>query len=342
MIETMTENMTETMAETVIEDKALLEDWVCRWGCSVSEIVLENKNFKTFRIPNVDGFIGYCIASGCAVVFGDPICAPEQVPLLAEAFKHFCQEKELHIVFIIASERFSKWAMEHNISKVLIEVGEELLFDPLIDPKVGPSGNRLRRKVNRAKHIGLTAAEYLGNDKALEETLLNVGNKWLEGRSGPQIYLGKLNFFENRNWKRWFYVKDKNGQVFATALLIRLEAYKGWLLKSLVRTPEAPTGTSELLMASMLDVLRNEKCPCVTYGIVPAERLGEMIGIGKISSWLIRRVYGFARWLFKFDKRKTYWEKFKPKSERCYILFSNPRIGVKDIMAIFKALQVDI
>ena len=58
------------------------------------------------------------------------------------------------------------------------------------------------------------------------------------------------------------------------ALLSKLESQCGWFLKYLISIPEAPRGTSELMMMSILEILRNENCRFLTYGMVPAKQSG--------------------------------------------------------------------
>jgi len=324
--------------EQVNEAKFLLEKIAQQWGGSIAEVILES-NCNFFRVPNLEGGIGYRVESGFAIVFGDPICPRENIPSLIEAFHRFAKENHLNVVYIIASESFARWAMQHHCN-ILIEVGEELIFDPQRNPIEGPKANRLRNKVNHALRAGIKVKEYHPIDETLEEKIKEVGIEWLSTRKGPQIHLGKLNFFENRNGKRWFYVEEKD-QIIGAALLSRLEAFQGWLLKFSITLPSAPRGTSELLMTSILETLGKEGCQFLTYGIVPAKQLGEMMGIGKFPMWLAQKTFQMAKWLFRLDSRKIYWQKFQPKTARSFVLLSTPRLGLKEIRAILKALKID-
>lgn len=327
-----------SITQSLDEKKSLLEQWIHRWGCAVSETVLDSECF-IFRTAGIDGFIGYRIKSSCAVVHGDPICPIEEMPRLAEAFHRYCQEKNLNIVYIITSKQFGNWAIQHLCS-IMIQVGEELIFDPQKDPTEGSAGHRLRNKMNHVLHLGFKAHEYLSYDAKLEQSIQEAGAAWLKARKGPQIYLGPLNFFENRADKRWFYVA-KGEQIIAAALLSRLKARQGWLLKFLITVPGSPRGTSEFLMISILEALRKENCHFLTYGIVPSDHLGEVIGVSKPYAWFGQAMFKLAKWLFKLNHRKMYWEKFNPKSEPAYILFSQPDVGLKEVQAIVQALKIE-
>lgn len=330
--------MATSVNEKVATEQDLLEAWVHRWGCAVSESIIDTES-QIFRIPSMEGFIGYRTVGSCAVIKGDPVCAPENMSRLAEAFAKYCQENNWHFIYMITTENFANWAFP-NICPIMVQVGEELIFDPKLDPTEGRRGHRLRNKMSHVLHLGLKAYEYEGQDERLEKSIQEAGEKWLKKRKGPQIYLGPLKFFSSRTDKRWFYI-SKGNEIMAAALLSKLEKSEGWLLKFLITVPEAPRGTSEYLMLFILETLRKENCHFLTYGIVPADRLNRVEGVNQFFVWLGRTIFKVLKWVFKLNHRKLYWEKFFPKSEPSYILFSNPNVGINEIKAIIKALKVD-
>lgn len=322
-----------------LQETLTFENLVHEWGCSISEAVLDS-SCNYFHIPEIEGFIGYRIAYGCAVVLGDPICPENQKATLAEAFQAYCQENHMTTMYFIASEKFSTWAINH-VSKILIEVGEEIVFDPFIDPTLGHKGAKLRNTIHHAQHLGLTVKEYTSQDLNLEKKILEVGEIWLKARKGPQIYLGHLNFFDNKNNRRWFYLQDASQKIIGMALLSRLNAYEGWLLKFLIVIPDAPRGASELLMTSILDTLRQENCHFITYGMVPIDHLGKIVGLGIFSKQIAKISFQMAKWIFHLNQRKIYWQKFHPQSEKSYLLFSSPTIGTNELRALAHTMKVD-
>lgn len=329
----------EPLTKNTIEEDSK-EKMIHLWGGSISEAAFD-LDCEFFKVPHIPGFIAYRINSNCAVTFGDPICPTHLRQDLAKSFSLFCIEKGYQYIFISASKEFSEWAL-HNICNIKIEVGEEINFDPFNNPQEGPKGNRLRNKIHHAQHIGLTVHEYITENIDLEKEILEVGKEWLKGRKGPQIYLGSLNFFKDKIDKRWFYVKDKDQHVIGMALLSRLDLHQGWLIKFLVTIPKAPRGASELLMITILDILKKENCHFCTYGMIPLESLGEITGLGSISKWIIKRFFTLAKIIFHLEQRKLYWQKFQPTTTPTYILFSSPRIGFKEIKALMNALKVDL
>lgn len=327
------------MKSHVLEEMPLsIDQLIHRWGCPISETVLDSCNY--FFTPEIEGFIGYRIAHQTAIVLGDPICASEKKIQLATAFQKYCQDNQLSCIYFIVSQDFAKSAMQLQ-SKIMIEIGDEIFFNPMIDPTIGHKGVKLRNKIHHAWNEGLVFKEYDSHDPKLEEEMLQLGQTWVKARRGPQIYLGDLNFFENRVGKRWFYLHDKEQKIVAMALLSELEAYEGWLLKFLIASPNAPRGTSELLMVSLLEILRQEECRFLTYGIVPGDHLGEATGLGKFNMFIVKGVFKIAKWIFRLSQRKIYWQQFHPYFKGSYLLFNSSSIGIKEIRALASAMKID-
>jgi lysylphosphatidylglycerol synthetase-like protein (DUF2156 family) len=320
-------------------DKTAVAEYVRRWGGSAS-ITLFDPSCNIFNAPGIDGIIGFRVESNCAVVFGDPVCDPINTPHLTQAFHQYCQEKHLRVAYITVSERFAKWAIK-NICGSLIEIGEELYVDPHNNPKSGTKGRALRNKVNNAQRAGLLVNEYLGNNPELEKEIEQVGISWLKSRRGPQIYLAQVQLFAERTGKRWFYARYQEHLV-GVLLLNRIEARQGWLLQLMMTTPEAPVGTSELLVMSALHTLQREDCHFFTFGVAQCGELGEIIGLSRFSDWLARIVFKGAKRIFHLDKRRRYLKKFQPQKEASYVLFSEAKIGFRDVSNIMRGLNVDV
>lgn len=331
---------TEVLTEkTILKEIPVSEKLIHRWGSAISEIILDTA-CKFFSIPEVEGFIGYREVNQCAVVLGEPICVEKNKHKLASAFQKFCVENGLNCIYFIVSKPFAKWAAE-NICNVMIEIGEEMIFDPFTDSLEGHKNVKLRNKISHAQNLGLSVKEYIPFNTEIEKSILEVGKEWVQARRGPQIYLGNLNFFAHRADRRWFYLQDQEQKILGMALLTRTEAHQGWLLKFLITVPNVPRGASELLMINILQTLQNEGCRYLTYGMVPADHLGELQGLNPFASWIAKRGFTAAKWLFHLDQRKTYWQKFHPKMEPAYLLFSNPGIGIKELRALISTMKMD-
>lgn len=311
---------------------------VHRWGNSAAEAALDLL-CSYFSIPEMEGVIPYRLESGCAVIFGDPICAPENVPKLSQAFHDYCAEQSKNIIYVVTTEKFAKWAV-NNLCGAAVAFGEELTINPSKDdPTKGPGGRVLRQKIRRALREEVSVHEYVEVDPLLEKEIEGVAESWLEVRKGPQVYISHISFFRERLGKRWFYTKE-GSKVTGVATLHRLESREGWLLNRIVLTKDAAVGSSEILVSAIIEKLEQEECNYLTFGAVPAQELCSIHGFRKISSFAIRTFFGIARKVFHLDGKRVFWQKFQPKGETSYVLFGKSKIKIKDVLGIIRALNM--
>lgn len=324
-----------------INDREKVVKLIRQWGGLTTDALLDDQ-CTYFSMPEVEGLIGYRVVSGCGVVFGDPVCSPDDVPLLAQAFHRFCCDQKIQTVYLMASEPFSKWALQ-NISKAAVQYGEELSLNPQNDPRKnhGTQASLVRRKVKHALKEGTTVKEHLLRDMAIEQEMEVSVLAWLQARRGPQVHISKVHLFDDHFGKRWFYAQ-KDGKIVGILVINQLQAKNGWLLNHLMITPEAPHGTPELLVVSALETLGKEGCKYVTFGAAPQTSLGQITGLSGISSWMARVIYQAAYRIFHLKGHKMFWGKFHPETEPSYLLFSRPKIGLKEIRALMHTMNVSI
>jgi lysylphosphatidylglycerol synthetase-like protein (DUF2156 family) len=294
----------------------------------------------TFSTPSSAGFIAYRLVGRCAVVFGDPVCPDADRDALVLSFQRLMREKGNEIVYVAASESLARFIAEKE-KGAFIEFGKELIFDPHADPrkKTGENASLVRRKVKQAIREGVSICEYTSPDTALEQAIEQVGILWLESRRGLQMHISDVYLFENKPGKRWFYAK-LGERVVGVLCANELQAHKGWLLNHLMVTKEAPRGTSEWLMVSVLETLAQEGCHFATVGTVPLEALGEVAALGRFSQWVARKMFKLARRFVKLDGLDTFWGKFLPEKERpTYLVFSRNQVGIKELLGLMRTLS---
>jgi lysylphosphatidylglycerol synthetase-like protein (DUF2156 family) len=309
-----------------------------QWGGASCDAFLDPL-CQYFYQTDLEGVVGYKLEKNCAIVFGNPVCSPSHRETLAKAFHRYCLDKGWSIIYISASDDFTK-CVSKSLNYSWIEYGQELYLNPHSDPQKehGTHASLVRRKVRHAYKEGLSVEEYLGQDKQIERELEELATQWLKNRKKPQIHISNVYLFENRLGKRWMYAKQ-NDTIVGVIVLNELQSRKGWLINHLMIAPDAPGGTPELLVISALQELVKENCDYVTFGSIPAKELGEMMGFNPFSRLIGRLAFRLARTIFKLDGLGMFWEKFHPNSTPSYIVFSSPSIKLREIQALLKALN---
>lgn len=323
------------------ENRSKIVESVRKWGGLATDAVLDPR-CQHFQTPHIEGFIAYRTSNGCAVVYGDPICSPSLQLDLALQFQQRHQEEYRNIIYVTASEPFAKSSFP-GVNNVLIDFGNEISLNPQLNPmeRQGNHGSLVRRKVHHAQRLDVLVQEYVAGQNVKEEEIEEVGIAWLKGRKGPQIHISQVHLFENRLGKRWFYAQQ-GSKIVGTVVINQLQARKGWHLNHLMTTPDAPNGTPELLVVSVLEALKKEECTYVSCGIAPKNKLGLIEGLSFCSSSIARIGYRVACQVFRLNGHGMFWGKFDPEMRSSYLLFQKAHIGLKETFALSQAMNVSV
>lgn len=314
--------------------------YIRKWGGCATDAVLDPHTLL-FTLPEKHGVIGYRPHDGCVIVYGDPICAPKDLAQFVSEFHKKCEEEKKAVIYITATEEFSKWALDSGACSSMVEYGEELVINPHDDPRArqGVNASLVRRKVRHAEKEGVVVTEHLQKDSKIEEAIEEVGIAWLRARQGFQVHISHVHLFTHRFGKRWFYARQGD-HIIGSVTINRLEKNNGWLLNHLIHKPDAPHGTPEILVVTALDTLAKEGYSYTTFGGVAAPKVGEIRGLSPLSSMATRGIYKIVNKIFHLEGRKKFWEKFHPESRRSFLLFNKGTIGAKTLLGLMKALNI--
>ena len=325
--------------QALLFDNQTILQIVRQWG-GVSSGGILDADCEIFTDPAIPGFIGYRVEANNAVVLGDPVCASENKPALAQAFQHYCSAHNRGVVYIIASEEFALWAGP-NLSSAIIEFGTTYYLNPCDNPmnQGGGKFKTLRKKIHNCQHKGVTVKEYISaDDDRIENSITELATSWQKARKGPQIHLCHPTPFKDREGKRWFYA-EQNGKMVGSLILNELKQDKGWLLNNVMICENSPNGLSELLVISALQTLETEGCTSVTIGPVPKQQLGKITGVNGFLMFSAQVVYKASKYFYNLGGHEAFWEKFQPDQQGSYIVFPQKNLGYASTKAIITALN---
>lgn len=326
---------------TSLESSTEILKWIRKWGQANSDAVLDACCLH-YHDPLIEGLIGYKLEKNCAVVYGDPICSQENWGALTQSFHTWCEHQGFSVVYLMASPHFSEWAAL-SFHPISIQYGEEVFLNPQNDPrkKTGTHASLVRRKVRHAEKEGITFFEYKGEDFKIEEQMEKVGKEWLASRTGPQVYISHLHLFSHRYGKRWFYAMQE-GVIVGTLVIHQLEEKNGWHFNHLMTLPNSPSGIPEFLVVHGLETVAKEGSTYASFGVAPAKSLGEIEGLSPLTASIARTGYAFCHRFFHLDGFDTFWGKFDPERRPSYLLFHTKMIGIKELIALKRALNVSL
>lgn len=312
--------------------------WIKKYGNSASNALLDEQ-CRYFRLPDIDGVLGYKVYYMHAVMLGDPVCAKEDIKLMITAFKQYCASQGWGVTYTVIGRELADCLRDQGLA--LIEFGVEQIINP--QQVRGSRGyiRDVRKKLKRARKSGLIVEEYkpISSPPSIELELDQIAEKWLRHRRGLQTYWSGISLFKARAITRWFY-GTVAGRVVCLLTLIRIEADKGYLIEHILWHPEAPVGTSETLITEVAAQLSGEGCDYLSFGPAPATRLGEVSGFSAFKRWACGPLYRGCCRLFKLDAKMLFRQKFRPDSaEPLYLAFDSPELGWRRLMALARTFH---
>ena len=315
---------------------------VRRHGGPVSHAALDPSR-SIFRAPGIDGLIGFLVVRRCAVVLGDPVCAPEHKTSLADAFATYCSNNgwSVHSTVTAAMHAYAK-----ERGYATMEFADLLMADPQHDPEIDHRGHHLRQHLNHARRTGVIVREYLGEttpDAQLEAQAEAACEHWLAARQGLQLHLGRPRLFDDRPGRRWF-IAEQAGSVVGMLSMLRMNYFDCHSLINIVfSSPAAPLYTNELMVVAALRALREEGIRSVCLGVGPLEALGRIDGFDGVTEFLSRCIYRLAAKVINLLGRTVFWEKYHvTRREPLYLLFQSPRIGLRELNALLRTFHFSV
>ncbi len=300
-----------------------------RHGSSATAFQTVHASFRYFWY-GPDACVAYADTGAAWVAAGAPTAAAHERAAVVSAFLNAARAAGKRACFFAAEEPLHGLDGERLGS---LGIGEQPVWDPRAWPTLLRGHRSLREQLRRARAKGIQTRELAASDlhaPRWREQIQNLCDRWLSSRRlAPMAFLVQLEPFGFAEERRTF-VAEQNGRVIGYAGLIPVPARGGWFLEHLVRDPEAPNGTSELLVHAVMDWAGRAQCGFLTLGLAPLS--------GELSP-LLRLVRGASRFLYDFAGLRAYKAKFRPASwQPAYLCFPRREhvcFAVFDTLAAF-------
>ena len=162
--------------------------------------------------------MGYIPQDGFAVTFGNPLCAPEQIPRVVKAYLAYLHEEGLKPVWCCVDRSTERYLAEELGWGAVIAVAEERVNPMAVNPE--QDDKTVRRKIHRAEREGVKIHEVAGEpDADLRRQIEERCRDWEAHRKGTQIHLTGVRPFDDIQHRRYFYATDKEGKVRLSSIL---------------------------------------------------------------------------------------------------------------------------
>lgn len=272
--------------------------------------------------------VAYAEMPGAMVAAGEPVASPDQVVPVAEAFvQHALTQRRRPSFFATEGRLVTSPLLQRRL------VGEQPVWDPQQWDAHFRSHRSLREQVRRAraKDVQVHAVSAVALTRgALGDAVQHLVKRWHATQGlAPMAFLVTVDLATCADARQcWIALQgDRLIGVLAVAPVAPRESDQhtgGWLLEHLLRDPDAPNGTAELLVDHAMRRMAERGVTWATLGLAPLH--------GPVDAWLqwARR---WSRPLFNFEGLSAFKRKLRPAYwEPIYLAWPREQRGWRALM----------
>lgn len=247
------------------------------------------------------GFVAFVRVPGGVVTAGEPVTQVTELGELTSHFVEWVSDSESRVSFFATEGRLLE---TFRLGRWLI--GQQPVWDPRKWREHIATHRSLREQLRRSRAKGvrvhLLAPEQAQSDEWRKpfEALIN---RWHATRSMPPMgFIVDIDLSAGAAWRRT-YVAVRGHQLVGLLSMVPVPARNGWLLEHLLRDPDAPNGTLELLVHHAMTDMGNESVPWATLGLAPL--------YGPVRP-LFKVIRAVSKPLFNFEGLSSFKQKLRP------------------------------
>ncbi len=250
-----------------------------------------------------DACVAFVDTGSARVAAGAPIGPESSLRSAATSFLRAARADKKRCCFFATEARFLGSAGE---ALGAVQIGEQPIWDPRTWAAALAGHRSLREQLRRAraKNVRVRQLERgVAEPAELRSGLTRVARRWLTTRRMAVMgFLVQLDAWSRSEHRRRF-VAERDGAPIAFADVIPVPARGGFLVEYLVRDPDAPNGTAELLVDAVMRVAAEAGSGFVTLGLAPLS--------GAVPRWLrVARKLGGR--FYDFEGLRAFKAKLRP------------------------------
>lgn len=216
-----------------------------------------------------DACVAYVDTGRAWVAAGAPIAAAGDIAAVVDAFIAAARAAGRRCCFFGSERRLHDVAGDALRS---VHIGEQPVWDPREWPAILARHRSLREQLRRARAKGVVVRRVHGaelDDPARRAALHRLTARWL-GTKGmaPMGFLVRVELFGFPAHRSCF-LAELDGRPVGFAGVVPVPARNGWFIEDLIRDPEAPNGTGELLVDAVMRWAAATGSPWLTLGLAP-------------------------------------------------------------------------
>ena len=224
--------------------------------------------------PQHNGAVSYNESGKFWIVAGEPLGCEQDLPAITAEFVEYARSRKKMVAFLPATEKFARSVASQNLR--IVKVGASPYFDLQKWNPRGNSAKKLRLGVNHGRRSGISVAEVASVSDEFRVEVDGLIKQWVGSRRAGVGFgwLFELIPFQNSEAKKYFAARTEEGKLVGLLAASPIPARDGWYLEDVLRSTDAPDGTSDLLVFETLKMLAAHGAKLATLGTVPLSEKG--------------------------------------------------------------------
>jgi phosphatidylglycerol lysyltransferase len=277
-----------------------------RHGWNATSFQILEPGFR-YWFDGAESCVAYVDTGRAWVAAGPPIAPEGELAAVAQRFVADAVARGRRACFFATEERFTGAAAAF----ASIRIGEQPVWDPATWPEILRRRRSLREQIRRARAKGVSIeavdpGALRAPDVPLRLELQRLVDRWLALRPMPPMgFLVDVHAFNYIEHRKVFVARASDGTAVAFLSMAPVYARQGWFVENIVRAPEAPNGTAEILVDAAMISVAAAGSQYLTLGLAPLA--------GPISPWL-RAARRAGLGLYDFHGIHAFKAKLDPQS----------------------------
>jgi len=320
-------------------------DLILRHGWNATAYQLLNPGIRYWFSEVPEALVGYVSRAGVRVVAGAPVAAAADLAEVAHAFERDAAGAGERVCYFCAEARLEA-LYRHREGYAHLLLGGQPVWDLRGWDAIIASGRSLRAQLKRAGNKGVTVSEWPGEKAHRHPELEALLAAWLRSKALPPLHFLVEPHTLSQVRDRRVFVAQRDGQAVGFLLASPVPTRRGWLVEQIIRSPQAPNGTSERLVDAAARTLAGEGSTYLTLGLVPLASTVSAPPTGEPTAqplWLrgtLRLVRAHGQRFYNFSGLEFFKSKFHPHGWDPVYAISNERVfSARSLYAVAAAFS---
>ena len=288
-----------------------------------------------------DAVIAFCRVRGYRLVVGAPIAAEDQMSRVSRQFIAESQADGGRVIFFCVEQDLVDALAGESCDVVPIGVQGEIApatYDLNVRSRRSLR-SQVRRAVNKSVEVRcISPAELAEQSTVLRDQIDSILQRWLSSRRMAIMrFMVDLQPFTFPTERRYF-IAEQHGRPVGFLAAVPVYRRAGWFFEDVIRVPDAPNGTVELLIHTALSHAVEQGDQYVTMGLSPLAMLDQFHGSSPFYERLFRFAYDHSRTFYQFSGVHRFKSRFRPNHwEPQYLIVAPGKLNVSALVGIASA-----